>query len=108
MHTNRIERLKLIIVENPNDTFALFALAKEYEKGNELEMSVQLFEKLLVVDEKYVGAYFHLAKVYEQLDEVKKALNIYEKGIEIAIALNDLHSLSELKNAKMNLEIEMS
>ena len=107
MHTIRIERLKSLIVDNPNDTFALFALAKEYEKVGELENSVQLFEKLLVVDKKYVGAYFHLAKVYEQLDEIKKALNIYEAGIEVAIELNDLHSLSELKNAKMNLEIEM-
>lgn len=107
MHTNRIQRLKSIIVDNPNDTFALFALAKEYEKAGELQDSVQLFEKLLVVDEQYVGAYYHLAKVYEQLDEVKKALNIYEKGISIAQQLNDHHALSELKNAKMNLEIEM-
>ena len=107
MHTNRIERLKSIIVENPNDTFALFALAKEYEKENKLGKSVQLFERLLVADKKYIGAYYHLAKVYEQLDEIKKALNIYEEGITIANELNDKHSLSELKNAKMNLEIEM-
>ncbi len=107
MHTIRIERLKSLIVDNPNDTFALFALAKEYEKVGELENAVQLFEKLLVVDKKYIGAYYHLAKVYEQLDEVKKALNIYENGIIIAQQLNDTHTLSELKNAKMNLEIEM-
>ncbi len=107
MHTIRIERLESIIVDNPNDTFALFALAKEYEKADDLEKAVQLFEKLLVVDSTYLGAYYHLAKVYEQLDEVKKALNIYEKGITVALQLNDLHSLSELKNAKMNLEIEM-
>ncbi len=107
MHTIRIERLKSIIVENPNDTFALFALAKEYEKEGKLTDSVQLFEKLLVVDKLYVGAYYHLAKIYEQLNEIKKALNIYEEGIIIAKELNDLHSLSELKNAKMNLEIEM-
>ena len=107
MHTNRRERLEQLIVENPNDTFALFALAKEYEKAEELEDAAQLFEKLLVVDSKYIGAYYHLAKVYEQLDEVKKALNIYENGIIIAQQLNDTHTLSELKNAKMNLEIEM-
>ena len=107
MHTNRIERLKSIIVENPNDTFALFALAKEMEKTSELENAAQLIEKLLVIDRMYVGAYYHLAKIYEQLDEIKKALNIYESGIEVATELNDLHSLSELKNAKMNLEIEM-
>ncbi|HRH57717.1 MAG TPA: tetratricopeptide repeat protein [Chitinophagales bacterium] len=107
MHSIRIERLKSLIVENPNDTFALFALAKEYEKIGELENSVQLFEKLLVIDSKYVGAYYHLGKTYEQLDEVKKALNIYEAGIIIAQELKDTHALSELKNAKMNLELEM-
>lgn len=107
MHTIRLERLKSIIVENPNDRFALFALAKEYEKENDYDKSAQLFEKLIVVDKMYVGAYYHLAKVYEQLDEIKKALNIYEIGIIIAQQLNDTHALSELKNAKMNLEIEM-
>ena len=107
MHTNRIERLKSLIVDKPNDTFTLFALAKEYEKENDLGNASQLFEKLLLVDEKYVGAYYHLAKVYEQLDEVKKALNIYEAGISVAQQLNHHHALSEMKNAKMNLEIEM-
>lgn len=107
MHTNRIEQLKLIIVDKPTDTFALFALAKEYEKINDLPNAVQLFEKLLVIDSKYVGAYYHLGKTYEQLDEVKKALNIYEAGIIIAQELKDTHALSELKNAKMNLELEM-
>jgi len=41
------------------------------------------------------------------LVEIKKALNIYEEGIIVARQLNDTHALSELKNAKMNLEIEM-
>ena len=106
MHTNRIQRLKAMIVDNPGDTFALFALAKEYEKAGRLEQSAQLFEKLLVADKAYVGAYYHLGKVYEQLEEVKKALNIYEAGITIAQQQKDVHSLSELKNAKMNLEME--
>ena len=107
MHTNRIQRLEALIVDNPADTFALFALAKEYEKSGELDKSVQLFEKLLVADKAYIGAYYHLGKIYEQLEEVKKALNIYEAGITVSQQQKDLHSLSELKNAKMNLELEM-
>lgn len=107
MHTNRKEQLERLIVENPNDTFVLFALAKEYQKEDDLEKSAQLFEKLLVVDRKYIGAYYHLGKTYEQLNEVKKALNIYETGILVAQELNNLHALSELKNVKLNLEIEM-
>ncbi|MEN9447887.1 MAG: hypothetical protein RJA25_1177 [Bacteroidota bacterium] len=107
MHTNRIERLEALIVNNPNDTFALFALAKEYEKQQKWNDVVQLFEKLLVVDDKYIGVYYHLAKTYEQLNEINKALNIYERGILEAQKLQDLHALSELKNAKMNLELEL-
>ncbi|MDB5226884.1 MAG: repeat-containing protein [Bacteroidota bacterium] len=103
MTNTRIHRLEQIIVDNPNDTFGLFALAKEYEKEENFEKSVQLFEKLLVADENYIGAYYHLGKVYEQLEEIKKALNIYEMGISIAKKLNDMHALSELQNAKMNL-----
>ena len=107
MIKTRIPRLEQIIVDNPNDTFCLFALAKEYEKENMLDKSLQLFEKLLVVDEDYIGAYYHLGKVYEQLKEIKKALNIYEAGIQIAKKLNDMHALSELQNSKMNLEIDL-
>lgn len=108
MHTNRIHRLESMIVENPIDTFALFALAKEYEKTNNYIKSVELFEKLLVIDSNYLGAYYHLAKTYEQIGEIKKALNIYETGISLAIEQNNTHTLSELRNAKMNLEIELS
>lgn len=103
MTNARIQRLEQIIVDNPNDTFGLFALAKEYEKESNLWKSVQLFEKLLIADENYVGAYYHFGKVYEHLEEIKKALNIYEAGINIAKKLNDMHALSELQNAKMNL-----
>lgn len=105
MTNSRIQRLEQNIVDNPADTFALYALAKEYEKAGDLEKSIQLFEKLLLVDENYIGAYYHLGKVYEQLEEVKKALNIYEAGIDIAKKLNDMHALGELKNARMNLLI---
>jgi hypothetical protein len=47
-----------------------------------------------------------LGKAYEQSEQVKKALNIYSRGIEIAKQQDDRHALSELQNAKMNLEIE--
>ncbi len=105
MADSRIQRLEQIIVDNPSDTFALFALAKEYEKMCEFDKSSQLLERLIVIDVNYIGAYYHLAKVYEQLEEVKKALNIYEAGIAIAEKLKDMHARSELKNAKLNLEL---
>ncbi len=106
MHTNRLEKLKALNAENPQDTFVLFALAKEKESLGEDAEAIQLFEKLIVMDENYVGAYYHLGKLWEKNEEIKKALNIYEAGIQVALVAKDAHSLSELRNAKMNLEIE--
>ncbi|MEZ5026577.1 MAG: tetratricopeptide repeat protein [Chitinophagales bacterium] len=107
MHTNRIEHFEHVIKENPKDTFALFALSKEYEKNKQFNEAIQYLEKLLLIDDKYIGTYYHLAKLYEQINDVKKALNIYDSGILLAQDLNDFHSLSELKNAKMNLELDL-
>jgi tetratricopeptide (TPR) repeat protein len=107
MHSNRKQKLKLIVAENPNDTFALFALAKIYEAEMDFENAIQVFENLLVVDKFYIGAYYHLAKNFEKINEIKKALNIYEQGIKIAEKLHNSHALSELKNAKFNLELDL-
>ena len=106
MHSIRLEKLLALYEENPTDSFINFALAKEYELNNNLNKAIQLLEKLVITNQNYLGTYLHLGKLYEKNGEIKKALNIYENGILVARGQNDLHSLSELKNAKMNLELE--
>lgn len=108
MGTNsRLKSLLALLEDDENDGFLLFAVAKEYEKNEHLEKALEYYEKLRSVDPAYVGLYYHLGALYHEIDESEKALEIYEKGIEFATKLNDLHALSELKGAKMNLEIEM-
>jgi len=106
MHLIRIQQLEEIINKNPQDLFALFALAKEYEKLNNIYKSIQIIENLLIINRNYLGAYYYLGKLYERNREINKALNIYEEGILIAQIQKNMHLLSELKNAKMNLELE--
>ena len=103
----RLESLKNLLVQDPNDGFLLFAIAKEYESIGQLDQALNHYEKLRTVDPDYVGLYYHLAALYQEMEDLNKALLIYDKGIEIAKALHDLHALSELKGAKMNLEMEM-
>lgn len=104
---NRLEKLLSMLESNPGDSFITFALAKEYEGLEELEKAKDLYEKLIESDPAYIGTYYHLAKLFELLDEPEKALIIYQKGIEISTEKNDLHALAELKNAKMNTEMEL-
>ena len=106
MKKNRIETLLAFLDDDPEDTFVRFALAKEYEKLGTLKKALDTFLSLKEVDSDYIGLYYHLGGLYEKLDEKDKALQTYEEGITIAKKIADFHSLSELHNAKMNLEIE--
>jgi len=107
MFIKYIDTLKEFLTDDPNDTFVLFALAKEYEKQKLLKLSLDTFLHLKDKDVNYVGLYYHLGKLYEELGETDLALLTYEDGVSVAKKAADFHALSELHNAKMNLEIEI-
>ena len=101
--STRLQQLLDFLESSPDDTFVMYALAKEYEKCNELDKSLSMFQQLLAVDPKYVGAFYHLGKLYEQLEKPELAFATYKKGMDVARSINDQHALSELAGAKLNL-----
>lgn len=107
MTSDRLTRLMAFLKESPDDSFILFAIAKEYEKLNATAEALTFYEKLVTLDPDYVGTYYHLGKLHEQAAENEKALAIYQKGIDVAKKIKDQHALSELMGAKMNLEMEL-
>lgn len=102
---HRLDRILNMLESEPESPFLLFALAKEYEKLEKMDLCIEVFEKLRVIDPNYVGLYYHLAFVYQE-ENPEKAMDIYDEGIAVAQNQNDLHALSELKNAKLNFELE--
>lgn len=107
MNTNRLEILLDMYDENQHDSFILFAIAKEYEYQKNIDKAILTYEKLKEKDPSYVGLFYHLAALYQEREDYATALVTYEKGIEVAKKLADFHAMSELLNAKQNLEIEM-
>lgn len=105
MKNNRIESLLAFLKEDPEDSFVRFALAKEYEKLGTLKKALDTYLELKKIEPDYVGLYYHLGGLYEVLHETAKALTAYDEGIKVAKKIADFHSLSELHNAKQNLEI---
>jgi len=106
MKKDRLELLKEMIKEDPDNSFLFFALAKEQEKIGQIDQAIEIFIELKEKDEDYVGLYYHLAKLYEQTGEKDQAIATYQAGMEIAKKVKDQHALAELQNAKLNLEIE--
>lgn len=99
----RLEKLLDFLKTNPEDTFILFALAKEYEKMGKDTEALIYYDKLLETDEQYVGAYYHLGKLKERAGEVEAAFATYKKGMLVAQRAGDQHAYSELAGAKLNL-----
>ena len=102
--SNSIDMLLKMYEESPDDTFVLFALAKEHQSLEKFDLALEYFDKLLSADKNYVGAYYHLGKLYESKQEIDKAISTYKEGIQIASMAGDNHAKSELAGALMNID----
>lgn len=99
MNTNRLNRLLEMRKEDPKDPFLLYAIAMEYNNGNEALKALSFYEELVKDHEEYVGTYYHLAKLYESLDKRTEAEECYKKGMAIARKIGDNHAYNELQSA---------
>ena len=104
--SSRLNLLLAHLETDEDESFLYFAIAKEYENLNEYSKA-EFYQKLKNKDSQYVGLYYHLGKLYETIENNEHALETYSEGINVAKKIADFHSLSELMNAKQNLELEL-
>lgn len=107
MSQERLKQLQNLLESSPNDSFLLYAIAKEFESLERIDEALQGYRQLTELHPEYVGTYYHYAKLLEEQEETDKALAIYEKGMSIARKVGDQHAFGELSNAKTNLELEL-
>lgn len=105
MENWRLNHLRGLLEEDPDDEFVIYALAQESIKLESWDNALEYFLKLKKLNANYVGLYYHLGGLYAELEEKENALKTYKEGIEVAKKLGDHHALSELMNAKTNLEL---
>ena len=103
MSRQRLEQLLTFLEKSPKEPFILFALAKEYEKLQELDQALHHYQRLTQDAPDYVGTYYHLGKLQEQLNNPHAAWKTYSKGMEVARQAGDQHSLAELAGARLEL-----
>jgi tetratricopeptide (TPR) repeat protein len=102
--SDRIPKLKEMLLESPKDCFLWHALGLEHVKKDEIEQALEAFQQVINTDQSYVGTFYHLAKTYERLNDFTKAIEIYHKGIEIATSQKDMHARNELQMALDEIE----
>ena len=104
MTSNRLQQLKQMLQDSPDDAFLLFALAKEYEKQGQEEEALAFYQKLKQQHPDYVGLYYHLGKWHERQEEWESAVSTYREGLDVAQAQQHRDAAAELRAALDNLE----
>jgi tetratricopeptide (TPR) repeat protein len=97
--SNRLEVLKNMVAQNPNDSFSRYGLAMEYANSGDLERAIEEYQALLAVNANYSAAYYHGGQTLEKLGRREEARTIYRQGIEAATRIGDLHTRSEIQAA---------
>ena len=103
---SRIDQIRQFLQDSPNDSFLRYALAQELQKQGDIEAAKEAYLWLTENQPSYVATYYHLGKLLIALGEKEAALACYNLGIEHAKAAKELHALSELQSAKLELEYE--
>jgi tetratricopeptide (TPR) repeat protein len=106
MNRERLEQLRKLQAENPEDSFVAFAIAKEYESLGDEPQALYYYEELARRDPDYVGVYYHLGKLHEKLGSPAESLRVYRQGMDAARRLNDFHAYRELAAARSQLADE--
>ncbi|MDQ2842356.1 MAG: tetratricopeptide repeat protein [Acidobacteriota bacterium] len=99
MATNRLDILKQMLAQDPNNSFARYGLAMEYANSGDPAQAVTEFEALLEKDQSYVAAYYHGGQALEKLGRLDEARSMYLQGIEASTRKGDLHTRSEIEAA---------
>ncbi|MBV9157313.1 MAG: tetratricopeptide repeat protein [Acidobacteriaceae bacterium] len=99
MATNRLEILKQMVSQDPNNSFARYGLAMEYVNSGDFAEAVEEFRVLFERDENYAAGYFHAGQALEKLGRVDEARGVYQKGIEVTTRKGDSHTRAEIEAA---------
>ncbi len=99
MATNRLEILKNLVAQRPEDSFSRYGLAMEYLNSGNLEQAAAEYRELLRRNPDYAAAYYHGGQALEKLGRIEEARRLYQEGIEATTRLGDLHTRGEIQAA---------
>jgi len=97
MALNRLDTLKNMVAQKPEDSFARYGLAMEYVNRGDTSSALAEFATLLEANPDYAPGYQMAAQTLMKAgrdDEARKAL---EDGIACAVRIRNQHARSEME-----------
>jgi tetratricopeptide (TPR) repeat protein len=99
MASTRLETLKSMLEQNPNDAFARYGLAMEYKNASDYEAAMREFHALIAAHPDYPAGYFHGGQTLERMGRTDDARAMYRDGVDAATRKGDAHAKSEMQAA---------
>ncbi len=93
---SRLEQIRKMLADEPDDIFLNYALALELDKGGDHDSSLELFEKLTRANTPYVPAFFMAAQMLNRLGKVEEAKKFLTDGIPVAREQGNSHAAGEM------------
>ncbi|HQQ94310.1 MAG TPA: tetratricopeptide repeat protein [Bacteroidia bacterium] len=104
-HGNRLEFLKKMLKEEPDDPFLNYALGLEYLKNSHNTILAEIqFRKVTEHDPEYMAAFYQLGKLLQDQTKITEALHYYRLGLEIAEKKKEPKAIAEFLEAIFLLE----
>ena len=103
----RLQQIRALLADSPDDAFLLYALATEWVQTGELEEAAAAFADLRARHPDYVGLYYHYGATLLKLERRAEADAVFAEGIARARAAKDRHALAELQNIRLNASLEL-
>ncbi len=100
----RLEPLKIILEQDPRNTFARYALGMEYSSVRQTDAALREFRTLLEVDANYANAFFMGAQALQQAERIEEAIQWLHDGIACAERVGNRHAQSEMQTLLEELE----
>jgi len=97
--SDRLELLRQVCEERPDDPFPRYGLAMELRRLGQLDQALAAFEALREASPTYLPQYLMAGQLCEQRDDEAGARAAYEAGMALAEAQGDDHALEELEAA---------
>jgi tetratricopeptide (TPR) repeat protein len=104
MSSVRLEQLKLILEQDPRNTFARYALGMEYSSSGQTDAALGEFRTLLEVDANYANAFFMGAQALQFAGRKEESIQWLRDGIACAERVGNRHAQSEMQAMLEELE----
>lgn len=102
---SRLDILKQMVEQEPDDDFSRYGLALEYKKLGQTDDALAQFSELRQRHPDYVAGYFMAGQMLSELDRTDEARTWLEDGIGVAKRVGDQHALAEMEEYLEQMDV---